>query len=133
MQAKRKRAMDDYCDAHLLEVLHDPGEADVDGRIKTADRDYATVLLIEELLVHPSFIERFGVDPRRVILTSAEKHRLALVLPEFAPFCCTIGKQARERVLRKARHPPVEVELARRALDRLEVPSDEAGTPSRLQ
>ena len=114
-EADAPERANDYCDRHLLEVKHDPGEADPDGRIKTADAEYASILIVEEMLRHPAFIERLGFDPATVMLTSARTRAMIALLPEFSPFCCTIGAAARERVLRRARHPPIEFEYERRA------------------
>lgn len=117
---------DDYCDQHLVEIRHDQGEADPDGRIKTADTDYASILLVEELLHNPAFIESLGFDPHTVLLTRERTAQIVALLPSFSPICCHIGARARERVIRKSRHPPIEYELERRGLTRPSFP-----TPSR--
>jgi hypothetical protein len=105
----------DYCDAHFNEVRHDPGEADPDGRLKKADPGYASILMSEEILRSRAFIERVGFDPHEVILTTDRADAITDALPEFAPFCCTLGAIVRRRVLRRSRHPPIEYEYEQRA------------------
>lgn len=115
MRTQGNERADDYCDEHLLEVRRDPGEADPDGRIKRADPEYASLLIVEEVLRSPEFIAHVGFDPHAVLLTPTRTRVIATALPDFGPFCCYLGKKARERVIRKARHPPIEFEMERRA------------------
>ena len=127
MQTTDHECADDYCDAHLTELRRDSGEADPDGRVKKADQGFASLLLVEEVLRSPDFIECVGFDPHNVMLTPARMTLIKTALPSFAPFCCFLGAACRERVLRKSRHPPVELEYERR----LQALASEAPAPAK--
>lgn len=134
MRHDHPRKTTDFCDKHWAPIRDDAGEAHADGRVRKANLTYASVLALDELFADPAFIEELGFDPRHVAPSGEALAILNETLLRFSPVCCYLTEEARERVLRKSRDPPIELERLEAAIraDRAEheAPPDHPSSPA---